>query len=145
MAIKEKMNEDLKRALKSRDAVKVSVLRMLLSQIHNKEIEKRQALTDEDTLKVLSSEKKKHQDSISQFEQGGRQDLVSKERLELGMIESYLPEPLGEEELKKIIREVMESESSSDFGRVMKAVMAKVKGRSDGGLVSRLVKEEIQK
>lgn len=145
MAIKEKMNEDLKAALKSRDAIKVSALRMLLSEIHNKEIEKRQALTDEDALRVLVSEKKKHQDSISQFQAGGRQDLADKERSELNIIESYLPEPLGEENLRKIIREVIGSDPASDFGKVMKAVMAKVKARSDGALVAKLVKEEIQK
>ena len=146
--LKEKIAEDLKAALKGRDQARVSVLRMLLSALHNKEIETRAALTDEQVLSVLVYEQKKHRDSIEQFKTGGRPDLAGKEEAELGVIESYLPEVMGEDELQVIVREVIAkigAKGKEDFGKVMKEVMVKVRGRADGSAVSEIVSEKLPK
>lgn len=137
----------MKEALKSRDDLRISVVRMLLSDIHNQEIEVKGVLADEQIMKVLSGSAKKHQDSIAQFESGGRTDLVEKEKAELAIITSYLPEPLPDEELKKLVQETIaetKPQGPQDFGKVMQAVMAKAKGRAAGQLVSQIVKEELK-
>ena len=146
--LKEKLSEDLKRSLKDRDQTAVSVLRMTLASLHNKEIEKREALTDDQVLSVLSSEQKKHQDSIAQFQSGGREDLVVKEEAELRIIESYLPVPMSEEELRVLVRgaiAVIGVTGKEDFGKVMKEVMVKALGHASGSAVSKIVAEEINK
>src|SRR3989338_11416660 len=98
--LKERLAEDLKKALKDRDATAVSVLRMVLAALHNKEIEKQKPLTDDQVLSVLSSEQKKHKDSIEQFRSGNRADLVSREEAELRVVEAYLPAALNEDEVR---------------------------------------------
>lgn len=144
--LKEKISSDLKEAQKNRDAEKVSALRMVLAAIHNQEIEKKRPASDEDVMAVLSSERKKHLDSIDQFTKGDRADLVEKERGELAIIKAYLPEELSEAELKKIVvAAVAETKSTkaADFGKVMKVVMSHARGRADGVIISKLVKDVI--
>lgn len=148
MTTKEKIETDLKAALKSRDVLKTSVLRLLLSDIHNQEIEKRGELSESDILAVLGGSVKKHRDSIAQFETGGRSDLVTKETRELRVIESYLPLPLSEEELLDLVRKTINEAKAGDpkdFGKVMRELMPHLKGRADGNLVSAIVREELQK
>lgn len=147
-ALKAKIQEDLKQALKARDELKISISRMLLSDIHNQEIQIHGELADDQIRAVLASAAKKHQDSIAQFQIAGRTDLVNRETGELQIIQSYLPAQLSEAELRREISGVIAGlgpEGPRDFGKVMQAVMAKLKGRAAGQLVSQIVKEELGK
>jgi uncharacterized protein YqeY len=144
--LKEKLSSDLKEAMKAGDAAKRDLLRMLTSAVKNKEIEKRVELTDEQVLEVLASEAKKRKESITQFVAGNRQDLADKEQAELAIISTYLPAQLGEEEVQKIVQETVAElgiKDPKEMGKVMSAVMAKLKGKADGALVSKLVKDAL--
>jgi uncharacterized protein YqeY len=141
--LKEKLSSDLKEAMKAGDAAKRDVLRMLTSAIKNKEIEKRVELTDEQVLEVISSEVKKRRESVVQFTAGGRPELAEKEEAEIALLIGYLPEQMGEEELKKIVLETVAELPDKNVGNAMKAVMAKVKGKADVALVSKLVKDAL--
>lgn len=144
--LKSKIADDLKTALKSQAAVKVSILRMVLSEIHNLEIDKKREAADEDVLLVLSSLAKQHDDSITQFQTGGRTDLVETEQRELAIIREYLPAQLTERELQPIVDESIAeagAKTVADFGAVMKVLMPKVKNRISGATVSQMVKEKL--
>ncbi len=133
----------MKEALKSRDRVKISVTRMMLADIHNQEIAKHGQLSDEQILAVLQGSVKKHKDSIAQFKTGARDDLVAQEEAEVQVIQSYLPEPVSETELRSTVQAVIEElkpAGPKDFGKVMQAAMTKLKGRADGAAVSQTVK-----
>lgn len=163
MTLKEKINQDFKDAFKAKEEKKVGVLRMLNASIKNREVEKRTKLSkteapgdlekesqlnDEETLAVIASEVKRRKDSIEQFKSGGRPELAAQEEQELKILEVYLPQQMSEEELRTIVAEsIKESNASSsqDFGKVMKVLMPRVKGKADGGLVSKIVKEELEK
>jgi uncharacterized protein YqeY len=144
LAILDDLNSALKEALKSRDELKVSVIRMIKASLKNKEIEKMGVLTDEDILSVLSTLAKQRRESIEQYSAAGRNDLAEKEQRELVIVQSYLPKQLSPDELDSIIRSaIAESNASSpnDMGKVMKVLMPKVKGVADGKLVNQRVKE----
>ncbi|HCX27868.1 MAG TPA: glutamyl-tRNA amidotransferase [Candidatus Portnoybacteria bacterium] len=162
MTIKEKINQEFKEAFKAKKELEVSVLRMLNSNIKNKEFEKRaklsksgapeaelekqSRLTDEEVLGVIGMEAKRRKDSIAQYQNGGRPELAAQEEAELKILAVYLPEQMGEEEIRKIVQESIKeagAASAQDMGKVMNVLMPKVKGRADGGLVNRLVKEEL--
>jgi uncharacterized protein YqeY len=153
-SIKDKITQDMKKALLSRDKVKLSVVRLLKSEIRYKEIEKGSELSDDEVISVLSSSIKRHKDSIEQFEKGGREDLAGQEKAELEIIWEYMPKQLGEEELSQIVDSAIKEArilcqetgvlNPSDFGKVMKMVMPKVKGRADGKRVSELVLSKLQ-
>ena len=144
----EKINQDLKEAMKSRDAGTTSVLRMLVSAWRNKEITLRSAgkaeLSDAQAVETIGSEIKKRKDSIEAYAKGGRQELADKEAGEIKILEKYLPEQLSDEELEKIIKEII-SLGAADFGKVIGQAMAKVKGRADGHKVGGLVKKLLVK
>jgi uncharacterized protein YqeY len=143
MSILERIDSDLKLVMKSSEKIRVSTLRMVKASLKNLEIEKGE-LSDDDVIGVLSTQAKQRRESISEFEKGGRQDLADQEREELAVILSYLPEQLSEEELTGIIQETIRETGASslkDMGRLMKSLMPRVKGRADGKLVSRKVKE----
>lgn len=143
---KQQLQEELKKAMLARDKLKTSVLRMLLSAINYYEIQKGGAgyeASDEDVLSVLQKEVKQRKESIEQFKAGGRQDLVDKETKELEILQGYLPEQMSEEDIKKLVIEVItetNAQSVQDMGKVMSAVMPKVRGRIDGNTVSAIVK-----
>jgi uncharacterized protein YqeY len=146
-SIKDKITEDMKKALVAGDKVKLSVTRLLKSEIRYKEIEKGSQLSDDEVISVLSSSIKRHKDSIEQFEKGGREDLSASEKAELEIIWQYMPKQLEEEELSQIVDSAIEETgvlSPSDLGRVMKIVMPKVKGRADGAKVRELVSSKLQ-
>jgi uncharacterized protein YqeY len=148
MSLNEKIRNDLKKALKEKDLVRISVLRFLLSQIQNKEIElnKRNRLSDEEVVAVIRKQAKERQESIEAYRQGNRDDLVKKEEGELKILNTYLPQLLSSEELEKIVSQTIEeigAKGAEDFGKVMGAVMEKVKGRADGQMVAGLVKKMI--
>lgn len=152
MPLKEKIRQNLNEALKSKEELKTSVLRLLSSSILNKEKEKRYksgeaqdvSLADEEVLDVISFEAKKRRESIIEFQKGGRDDLVNKEKAELEILQKYLPEQLKEEELKKISKEAVAKAGAKelkDMGKVMAVLMPQVKGRADGNLVSKIIKD----
>ena len=137
----------LKEALKSGQKTKVSVIRMLISEINNKKISDQvKELSDEKIIGLIQKMVRQHKESIAQFKEGNRQDLVDKETEELKVLEEYLPEELSREELEKIISEVITetgATSPKDMGTVMGEVMGRVKGRADGKLISEIVKEKL--
>jgi uncharacterized protein len=146
---KQQLRDELKQAMLAKDEVKTSVLRMIISALNYFEIQKGGAgyeATEEDVLAVLQKEVKQHNDSIEQFKLGNRQELVDKETKELEIIKKYLPEQMSEEEVKKLVSEAISQTGAtaiSDMGKVMGILMSKTKGKADGSLISRLVKEAL--
>ncbi len=141
--MKDEIQANLRQALKKGDSLKVSVLRLLIAEIHNQEIEKRQELNKEETITIIQKEVKKRQESIEAYQKGKREDLVKKEKKELKILSEYLPQQLSPQELEKIIQSVIKKVSAtnlSDFGKVMGLVMSEVKGRADGKVISKIVK-----
>ena len=150
--LKDRIKEDLNKALKESDEIKRSTLRMLLAAVLNREKEKKYKekleeeveLTDEEIIDVISSEANKRKESIIEYEKGERQSLAEKEKKELEILQKYLPEQLPEEEVRKLAKETVEevgAQDIKDIGKVMAELMPKLKGRADGGLVSKIVKE----
>lgn len=141
-----KLKEDLKQAQLSRDEVKVSTLRLLISEINNARIAKGQDLSDEDILGVVKREAKKRKESVEAFRNAGREEAAQKEEAELKILEAYLPAQLSTEELTKIVEEAINevgATSVADMGKVIGVVMGKTKGAADGGAVSQLVKQKL--
>jgi hypothetical protein len=141
-----RIKTDLTEALKSGDTAKALSLRYLLAEIHNAEIAKGKdaVLTEEELAMVLQKQAKQRQESIESYQQGGRDDLVGKERRELEMIKNYLPEQLGEDAIRELARTAIQesgAQSIQDTGKVMGALMPKVQGKADGSLVSKIVRE----
>jgi uncharacterized protein YqeY len=144
MTLLQRIDEDVKKALKGGDKTKLLVLRGLKSDIKYKAIEKGEDITEDDVVGVLSSAAKKRRDAIEQFKTGHRDDLVEKESGELKIILEYLPEQLTEDKLREIIQAAITktgADSPAKVGSVMKEVMAEAKGKADGKLVNRLVVE----
>lgn len=148
MPLKQQILEDTKTAMKAKDIDKVNTLRFLQSAIKNKEIELRpNELTDDDVLAVLRKSVKQRQDSIEQYVAAQRADLADKEKAELRIIESYLPQQLTAEAIEKFVKEaIVEAGATSikDMGGVMKLVMAKTQGAADNKIVSEIVKKTLQ-
>jgi uncharacterized protein YqeY len=147
MRLREKISQDLVSAMKSKDAERLSVIRMMKAAVRNKEIDSRQELEDAQVLQVLLSLIKQRKDSIEQFGKGGRQDLVDKETAEIKVIEEYLPAGVTDEEIASAVTTVIAETgavSVKDMGKVMKACMARFAGRPvDGGKISELVKAKL--
>ena len=162
--IVEEIKKDLISALKEKNETTVSTLRMVTSSIFNKEMEKRVKileaepnlteeqikekikLSDEEVIEVISSEVKKRRDSIAQFEQGGRTDLIEKEKTELEVLKKYLPKELTEDEIRKIVKDAVAKSGATDMkgiGLVMKEVSPQTKGKADGNVVAKIVREEL--
>lgn len=142
----DKLQNDLKAAQRARDKIKVSTLRLLLSEIKNAQIAKNEDLSEEDLISVVQREVKKRKEAALGFRAGGREQSAQKEETELAILQNYLPEALSNEELTKIVDKAINElgvSSISDMGRVMGAVMGKVAGRADGGTISALVKEKL--
>ena len=142
MGILEKIGSDMIAAMKAKDKVRTTALRSLKSAVKYREIDKKTELTEEDVIAVLSSTVKRHRDSIEQYQKAGRDDLVQIEKLELEVALGYLPKQLEPEEIEKLVNEAIEESSASspaDIGKVMKAVMPKLKGRADGKIVKEIV------
>ncbi len=147
MSLAEKISADVKNALKSGDKSRLSILRMIKSSIKNKEIEKSEALTDEETSAILRSFLKRANESIEQFTIAGRTDLVEKEKEESEIIQNYLPRQLNEDQTKEIVSNAINEVGATgpgDMGKIMKAIMAKAGGQIDGKLASKLVKEMLE-
>ncbi|ONN26971.1 glutamyl-tRNA amidotransferase [Thermosipho affectus] len=139
--LKEKLLNDLKTAMKEKDQIKLRVIRLLNSAIKNFEVEKRKEATDEEIGKIVLKEIKKRQESIEAYKNAGREDLAKEEEKELEILKIYAPKMLSEEEIKNIVQEIINSIEEKNFGKIMKETMAKLKGKADGALVSKVVKE----
>jgi uncharacterized protein YqeY len=143
MSLKAEIQEAVKTALKSGDAVTLSTLRLLLSALHNEEIKARRELTPEEIQKTISTLCKQRGEAIELFRKGGREELAQKEEAELAVLKRYWPQPLTEEEVAVLIRSSIDEAGAKgiqDLGKVMKLLMPKVSGRSDGKRVSELAK-----
>ncbi len=152
MSLKEKIQKDLTESVKGKEELRTSVLRMLAAAILNKEKEKRYQsgeekeaeLNDEEITEVIASEAKKRKEAAEEYEKGGRNDLAEKEKKELEILQKYLPEQLSEGEIKGLAKEAIEktgAKDPKDMGKVMSELMPQVKGKADGALVSKIVKE----
>ena len=145
--LENKIAEQLNAALKKGQKVKVSVLRMLISELKNKKIADRvKELEDDKVIALIQKTVRKHMESIDTFKQGGREDLVEKETQEMSVLEEYLPEQMSEEDIRKVVLEVIEETGASsvrDMGQVIKAVLEKLQGSADGKVVSSIVKEKL--
>ena len=144
MDIKEKLQEDLKDALRSGDPVRKRTLRSALAEIKNAEIERGGPLKESGILKILQKEVKARRETIEGAEQADRQDLIDKAEQEIEVLEEYLPEPLSEAELRDIVQEAIDevdADSLADIGQVMGQVMPRIRGRAEGKDANRMVRE----
>lgn len=147
MSLSERLNEDMKQAMKSQDKFKLSVIRMVRSAIKNIEIDTKRTLDDNEVLDVLNREIKQRRDSLQEFEKAGRDDLAETVKAEIAVLSDYMPQQLSEEEVKAIVQQTIQetgASSKADMGKVMGALMPKVKGRADGKLVNQLVQQLLQ-
>jgi len=144
MGLKGDIQDATKAAMKSGDRLSLSALRLLLSALHNEEIKERRELSPEEIIKIISSLCKQRLESIEYFRKGARPDLVEKEEAELKVLRRFLPQALSEEELRALIRSSIDevgAKGVQDLGKVMKQIMPKVTGRTEGKLVSELARE----
>jgi len=144
MTLKEKIMNDLKKSMKERNEVKIRTLRMIIASIKNWEINNLKDIDDNSIISVLLKEAKKRKEAIEEYRKANREDLAKAEEEELKIIESYLPERMSEEEIKGLVLKTIEevrATSLKDLGRVMKAIMPKIKGKADGKLINDMVRK----
>jgi len=147
MPLLQKLDDDLKSAMKASESLKVSVLRMAKAALKYRQIEKGEALSDEEVLSVLTGLSKQRKESIEQFSKGGREDLAEKERQELTILQSYLPQQLTPEEIDRVIIEAIKESAAGgikDMGKVMRLAMPRMTGAADGKVVSQRVKDLLE-
>lgn len=148
MGLKDKLKDDLKASMKSQDKMSMAVLRMLNSDIKNKEIELIKEIGDDEIVKIIKSNVKKRKDAIGLYMQGNRTDLAKQEEQELLVLQRYLPKEMDEAILREIVKNVISKtglKKSTDFGALMKEIMKETKGNADGKTASAIVKEELDK
>ena len=147
MSIKDMLNQDMKAALKAGEKDRLSVIRMAKSAILYAEKEKLHELNDEEVIEVLFKEVKKRKQDIEEYRRLGKEEVAKSLEQEVAILSSYLPQPLTQEELEEIVRQTITEVGANglkDMGKVMGAIMPKIKGRADGGLVNSLVKKFLQ-
>lgn len=147
MALKDRLNDDLKDAMRQRDAKRRDTLRLLLSAIRYEEIARKGDLDDEAVTQTLSKQAQQRRDSIEAYEKGARPDLVAQEQAELEIIRAYLPEPMSAEEVGAIVQAAIADAGATgpqDMGKVMGMIMPQVRGRADGKQISALVQERLR-
>jgi len=146
MSVIERLNQDMKQAMKDKATLKLSVIRMVKAAITNEQINKGGTLSEDEELTILTRELKQRRESLQEFEKGGREDLASKTKEEIEVLTAYLPAQLSEDEIRQIVREAVATSGASskkEMGKVMGLIMPKVKGKADGNLVQRIVSEEL--
>jgi uncharacterized protein YqeY len=148
MSVLEKLNKDMVLAMKSKDKDRLTTVRMLKAAIQNEALKLRKPdLTPDEEVTVLSREMKQRKDSHHEFTKAGREDLIEKLDVEIAIVQEYMPEQMTEEEVKKVVQETITetgATSKSDLGKVMAALMPKVKGKADGTLVNQIVRNLLQ-
>ena len=148
MSLRDQINDDLKAAMRSGETVRRDTIRLLTAALKQREVDERKTLTDADVLVVIEKMIKQRRDSISQFEQGGRQDLADKEKQELTLLQTYMPQAMGEDELAAAIAAAVSetgAAGAADMGKVMAVLKPKLAGRADMGKVSAAVKAQLSK
>lgn len=149
MSLADQISDDLKTSMKARDSIRTATLRQVLAGIKNLRVQEGRGgtdVTDEEVTEILTREAKKRRESIETYTQHDRQELADKEQAELAVIEDYLPEQMGAEEIRAIVTEVVAATGASepgDLGKVMGQLMPRVKGKADGKLVNQIVREEL--
>ena len=146
MPLREKLNEDIKTAMKAREQERLAALRLMLAAVKQKEVDERITLDDAAVISVVEKMIKQRKDSIAQFEKAARKDLADKEKYEISVIEGYLPQQLSQGEIEAVVSEAIAStgaKSAADMGKVMGVVKPKLAGRADMGKVSALVKSKL--
>lgn len=146
MNVVERLDQDMKQAMRAKDKFTLSVIRMMRSAIKNVEINERRTPDEDEVLDILNRELKQRRDSLQEFEKAGRDDLAESLKREIAIITQYMPAPLTEEELDAIVKETIRetgAASKAEMGKVMGALMPKVKGRADGKLVNQLVQKHL--
>ncbi|HJV44618.1 MAG TPA: GatB/YqeY domain-containing protein [Bacillota bacterium] len=144
MSLLGKLNDDMKQAMKDKDKLKLSVIRMVKASVKNEEINQGHELSEDQVLALLNRELKQRRDSLQEFEKAGRDDLAEPTRAEIEVLLGYLPKQMDEAEVRQVVQESIEqvgASSKKDLGRVMGAIMPKVKGKADGTLVNKIVQE----
>jgi len=144
--LKQRINDDVKNAMRGKDKDRLTTLRMIMSAIKQKEVDERIELDDTQILAVLDKMAKQHRDSITQFQQAGRDDLVEKENRELAIVQIYLPVQLSDAEIQQLLQEAIRETGASsmqDMGKVMAVLKPKLQGRADMGKISGLVKTRL--
>ena|SRR3989338_897975 len=144
--LKDELSKQIIESLKSGNSVRVSTLRLLASALHNEEIAKQSQLSNDDEVVIIKRQLKQREEAVEAYEKAGRIESAEKERAEGEILKEFLPEQIGESELSDIVNKAVEesgAHSMSDFGKVMSAVMAKVKGQADGKLTSELVRAKL--
>jgi len=147
MSLSDKLTQDMKDSLRAGDKIRLGVIRMLRAQLKNAVIDRGEELTEDEMLSVLSSAAKMRKEAIEKFQEGNRQDLVDQETAELEIIRGYMPEPLSEGDFSVLIEKAVHevgAKGMGDLGLVMKQIMPQVRGRVEGGLVNRLVRDKLQ-
>ncbi len=147
MGVLEQINNDLKQAQKDRNELVVSALRVLRAEFMNSAISKmKKELTEEEALGVIKMQVKRLKEAVLDFKRGNRPDLADKNEKEIAVLSKYLPAELGEDEVRKVVEETVVSGSykAQEFGKAMAAIMGKLKGRADGGTVSKILKEKLK-
>ncbi|MBU9712054.1 GatB/YqeY domain-containing protein [Evansella tamaricis] len=142
MKLLDQLNQDMKDAMRNKEKQRLSVIRSIKSELQNESIKLGKEVTDEDALTVLNREMKQRKESLREFEQANREDLVAKTKEEIDILNVYMPSQLSDEELQQIILDTIEevgATSKADMGKVMGAIMPKVKGKADGSKVNQLV------
>ena len=147
MSLKDRLVEDMKDAMRARDTARLETIRMLRAAIQRREVDARQTLDDDGVLAVLQKQVKQRQDSIAQFEDGGREDLVTREKEQLKFLTPYLPEQMDQTEIDRLVAEAIQetgATSMKDMGRVMALIKPKLQGKADMGAVSKYIKARLQ-
>ena len=147
LSLSEQIMSDMKEAMKARDKVRLNTVRMIKSALMNEKIKAGHDLTAEEELTVLSREKKQREESIDEFTKADRKDLVDETKQELAIVESYLPKQMTEEELNQAVSSAIaevNAQGKSDFGKVMKVLMPKIKGKADGKAASDVVRKQLK-
>jgi uncharacterized protein len=148
MTMREQINEDLKVAMRGGDVARRDTIRLLLAALKQREVDERKVLSDADVLGIIEKMLKQRRDSISQFEQGGRQDLADKEKQELMLLQAYMPQALGADEIAAVVAAAIAETGAaapSDMGKVMAVLKPKLAGRADMSQVSAVVKTHLGK
>ena len=146
MSLKVRISDDMKAAMRAKDAPRLSAIRLLLSAMKQKEVDERVELSDADVVAIIDKMLKQRRESIAQFEKGGRQDLADTEKFEVGVLQAYMPQPLSDAEIDAEIAAAMQASGAkaiSDMGKVMAILKPKFAGRADMGKVSGLIKAKL--
>ncbi len=146
MSLLKRLQDEMKSAMKSGDKERLATIRMLISEIKKVQIDTQKELSDEEIIKILQKYAKQRKDSIEQYRKAGREDLAEKEERELKIVQEFLPQPLTEEEIEKLVDEAIQETGASsmkDMGKVIKLVIEKAQGRAEGSVVSKIVKAKL--